>query len=292
MSSRSWTVLVSAVVVAVAPCGASVPRPRPAPMLSNYEKDDNTIRRECGYSSPLPGKPGWSLWLFCDTVIASVPGGKTERLILGTDTAAAGPYHAGRAPSRLSEIPTPPAPLTLPGAGAPQPFLPERQHLLRPGSTLPCTGPGAYPASWISGVGREPAAYAASHLLISYDSYGVTGNPDALTAEGFGLPGRAPSRRMRPRERFAVRTMAQPAYWQNPFTYQYWTGSGWSPDEADAQSLMPARHPFGISVPGRHRSSGTQYPWPAAHFLFRSGRSSRGGVRLSLVIPHPQEHPR
>lgn len=300
MSPRAWTVLVSVVVVVVAvvvaACGASVPRPRPAPVLSNYERNGNTIRRDCGYSSPLPGKPGWSLWLFCDTVIASVPGGKIERLILGTDTAAAGPYHAGHAPSRLSEIPTPPAPLTLPGAGAPQAFLPEPQHLLRPGSTLPCTGPGAYPASWISGVAREPAADAASHLLISYDSYCVTGNPDALTAEGFGLieydPVRnllswpvavfssLPGLQLPPQQVlgspmfpgdgylylfsfcpaapppagcghgkvFAVRTVAQPAYWQNPLTYQYWTGSGWSPDGADAQSLMPARHPFGISV--------------------------------------------
>ena len=64
-------------------------------VLSNYEKNGNTIRRDCGYSSPLPGKPGWSLWLFCDTVIVSQRGGKTERLILGTDTAAAGPVPRG-----------------------------------------------------------------------------------------------------------------------------------------------------------------------------------------------------
>ena len=93
MSLRAWTVLVSlvavGVAVAVAACGAGVPRPAPAQVLSNYERNGNTIRRDCGYSSPLPGKPGWSLWLFCDTVIASPPGGKTERLILGTDTAAA-----------------------------------------------------------------------------------------------------------------------------------------------------------------------------------------------------------
>ena len=82
--------------------------PLPAvPVLSNYERNGTIIRRDCGFSSPLPGKPGWSLWLFCDTVIASVRSGKTERLILGTDTAAVGPYRAGYAPSRLSEIPTP-----------------------------------------------------------------------------------------------------------------------------------------------------------------------------------------
>ena len=93
----SWCLLVA---VAVAACGTGVPRPVPVPVpvLSNYERNGTTIRRDCGYSSPLPGKPGWSLWLFCDTVIASARGGKTERLILGTDTAAAGPYRAGYPP--------------------------------------------------------------------------------------------------------------------------------------------------------------------------------------------------
>ena len=47
---------------------------------------------------------------------------------------------------------------------------------------------------------------------------------------------------------FLVRTVAQPAYWQNPLTYQYWTGDGWSPDEAAARTLIPADHPLGISV--------------------------------------------
>src|SRR6266700_2134689 len=174
-------------LAAVAACGAGVPRPVPVQVLSNYEKNGNTVRRDCGYSSPLPGRPGWSLWLFCDTVIASDRGGNTERLILGTDTAAAGPYRAGHAPSRLSEIPTPPAPLALPGLGAPQPFLPGPQRLLLPGSALPCAGPGAYPASWISGVAREPAADTPAHLLISYDNYCVSGNAGALAAEEFGL---------------------------------------------------------------------------------------------------------
>jgi hypothetical protein len=174
--------------ILVAACTAAPPQLAPSQVLSSYERDTgNSVRRDCGYSSPLPGKPGWSLWLFCDTVIASVRGGKTERLILGTDTAAAGPYRAGYAPARLSEIPTPPTPLSLPGAGAPEPFLPGPQRVSLPDSTLPCAGPGAYPASWISGVAREPSADAAAHLLISYDNYCVTGNANALTAEGFGL---------------------------------------------------------------------------------------------------------
>ena len=43
-------------------------------------------------SSPLPGRPGWSIWLFCDTAVMSAHAGRTERLILGSGTAAAGPY--------------------------------------------------------------------------------------------------------------------------------------------------------------------------------------------------------
>jgi hypothetical protein len=107
--ARAAAVLASLVVVA--PCQAGAPRPSPAPVrvLSNYERaTGNTIPRDCGYSSPLPGRPGWSLG---------------------------------------------------------------------------CTGPGAYPASWISGLTRDPSS---ANLLISYDDYCVTGNADSLTAEGFG----------------------------------------------------------------------------------------------------------
>ena len=282
--------------VGLAACAAPPPRPAPAPVrvLSNYERaTGNTIPRDCGYSSPLPAKPGWSVWLFCDTAIASPRDGRLEHLILGTDTAAAGPYRAGQAPSRLSEIPTPPAPLILPSAAAPQPFLPAPQGLLLPGGTLACTGPGAYPASWISGMTRDPGS---SNLLISYDDYCVTGNADSLTAEGFGLAEYDPARNLLgppvrvfasvlglplPPQQvlgspvagrdgylylfgfcratappdgcgrgrvFLARTVAQPAYWQNPLTYTYWTPAGWSPDEAAAATLIPAGRPLGISV--------------------------------------------
>ena len=331
--------------------------------------------------------------------------GKRDQVVLATkfgfvSHAGEGPWHIDSSPANvraavegsLKRLDTD----HIDPPGAPQPFLPEPQHLLRPGSTLPCTGPGAYPASWISGVAREPTADAASHLLISYDSYCVTGNPDALTAEGFGLieydPARnllswpaavfssVPGLQLPPQQVlgspvfpgdgylylfsfcpaapppagcghgkvFAVRTVAQPAYWQNPFDIpvldrqRVVTGRG-RRAVADARQAslrdirrglqrrrprpghdradQPGRRLRGVAgqvagrpvaadhhrpgavrrrlparnaepVPGRHRPSGTQYPRPAAHFLFRSGRSSRGGVRLSLVIPHPQEHPR
>lgn len=199
-------------LVVVAACSAGPPRPAPGPVLSNYERaTGDTVPRDCGYSTPLPDKPGWSLWLFCDTAVtsgrSSGRGAKIDRLILGTDTAAAGPYRAGQVPTRLSEIPTPPAPSALPSDGAPEPFLPVPQHLLLPGGTLPCSGPGTYPASWITGVAAEPGSAApatggrgraarAPPLLISYNDYCVTGDassvsaavaPGRLTAQGSGL---------------------------------------------------------------------------------------------------------
>ncbi len=309
--------------VGLAACATAPPRPVPAPVrvLSNYERaTGNTVPRDCGYSSPLPGEPGWSLWLFCDTAIASARGGRLEHLILGTDTAAAGPYRAGQAPSRLSEIPTPPAPLILPSAAAPQPFLPAPQGLLLPGGALACTGPGAYPASWISGITRDPGS---SNLLISYDDYCVTGNADSLTAEGFGLAEYDPARNLLgppvrvfasvlglplPPQQvlgspvaghdgylylfgfcraaappdgcgrgrvFLARTVAQPAYWQNPLTYTYWTPAGWSPDEAAAATLIPApaARDLGRGLHGRRPRPG-------------HGRADEPGRRLPGLAGH------
>jgi hypothetical protein len=195
-----------AALVAVAACAGPArpsPNPGPEPVLSNYERaTGDTVPRDCGYSSPLPGKAGWSLWLFCDTAVTSDRGTRIDRLILGTDTAAAGPYRPGQAPARLSEIPTPPAAAAMPSDGAPEPFLPAPQGLVRPGGTTSCSGSGAYPAAWITGVAREPAGRATGagagrhgQLLISYNDYCVTGDsgslgtdvPGSLTPEGSGL---------------------------------------------------------------------------------------------------------
>ena len=286
--------MVGCLVMAAA-CGAAVPHPAPSPVLSNYERSTgSTIHRDCGYSSPLPGKPGWSVWLFCDTTVTGAHGRKIEGLILGTDTAADGPYQAGRAPARLNEIPTPPTPPASPSTAAPQPFLPAPQNLQLPGSMLPCAGPSAYPAAWISGVTRAPSAAAAGTLLITYDDYCITGTGETLTAEGFGLAEYNPASNLlgpvtlvfssglglpsaqvlgspvtggdgylylfgfcraapapagcgRGRV-FLARTVAAPAYWQNPFAYQYRTGDGWSSQAAAAGSLIPAGQSLGISV--------------------------------------------
>jgi hypothetical protein len=205
VARRAALLATALAVAAVAACaGPSRPAPNPAPgpvpglVLSNYERaTGDTVPRDCGYSSPLPGKPGWSLWLFCDTAVTSDRGTRIDRLILGTDTAAAGPYRPGQAPARLSEIPTPPAAAALPSDGAPEPFLPAPQGLVRPGGTASCSGSGVYPAAWITGVAREPASAGAGagKLLISYNDYCVTGDsgslgtdvPGSLTPEGSGL---------------------------------------------------------------------------------------------------------
>ena len=92
-------------LLAVAACAGAPPRPAPSQVLSNYERDTgNTVRRDCGYSSPLPGKPGWSIWLFCDTEVTSAGGRRVERLILGTGTAADGQYQAGRVPAAGTRV--------------------------------------------------------------------------------------------------------------------------------------------------------------------------------------------
>ena len=166
-----------------------------------------------------------------------------------------------------------------------------------PGSTLPCGGPGAYPASWITGVTADPAAASGGDLVISYDDYCVMKEGDSLTAEGFGLVAYDPASNLLsspdrvfgsvaglplpPQQTlgspailggylylfsfctgatnggcgrvFLARTLAQPAYWQNPLSYQYWTGLGWSPDELAAATVIPAGpavrgQPLGISA--------------------------------------------
>jgi hypothetical protein len=313
---RRLVALAGLTLLAVAACaGPPRPSPGPAPDLvrSNYERaTGDTVPRDCGYSTPLPARPGWDLWLFCDTAVTSAGGGRLDRLILGTDTAAAGPYQAGRVPAGLSELPTPPTPAVLPGDGAPEPFLPAPQNLVRPGGIQPCSGSGAYPAAWITGVAAEPAATGRGKLLISYNDYCVTGNvgslgtdvPGSLTPEGSGLVEYDPARNQLgvPDEVFAsagglalpvqqvlgspvfdggwlyqfgfcsaatlptgcaagkvfmVRVQAVAAAWQNPASYQYWTGSGWSLDPNTAASVLPSGHPLGVSVgdypAGRHQ---------------------------------------
>jgi hypothetical protein len=300
----------------VASCGS--PSQFPRPLLSQYESaTGNAIVRDCGYSVPLPGKPGMSLWLFCDTEITSQKGHTIDNLILGRGTAAEGTYRQGQPPGTLTELPTPasaapaPAPGTalpgtpapgpatpLPATGettsprsttkAPQPFLPAPTGLTLPASTLPCTdGGGTYPARWFSGVARVPGS---GNLLISFDDYCVTSN--VFTAEDSGLVEYDPAdntlgspsvvfevqagQQLPPQWTlgspifaggylylygycpahegcgsggvFLARTVAKPAWWDDAFTYQFWTGRDWSSDPASATSVLSHVSPLGIAV--------------------------------------------
>ena len=49
---------------------------------------------------------------------------------------------------------------------------------------------------------------------------------------------------------YLARTPARPADWQNPLSYQYWTGGGWSPYEAAAAPALPGSPAAPPSPPG------------------------------------------
>jgi hypothetical protein len=170
-------------------------------ILSNYENSNSgySIDRDCGYSTPEPSKSGYDLWLFCDSIIYDQT---TEtQAILGTDTAAEGPYTAGEAPTSLSELPTPPAKPTIPNDNAPSPFMPLPTGLVNPNNGDACTGSndgvyppsfsGPYPASWFTGMAQEPSS---STILITFSLYCVVpGATNPFPDEGWGVVQYTPS---------------------------------------------------------------------------------------------------
>jgi len=184
-----------AAVLSVASGGAPARPPQPgaappARVLSRYETaaPGNAIDRDCGYSAPLPGRPGRSLWLFCDSVWT----GTRPGLWLGA-TAATAPAVPGRVPTALTELPTPSgtAPGTEPGTetGAETGVARPPQGLLGPPPGLvltggrPCHVPGAaYSASWVSGAARPPRA---DTVLITYTDVCVTAA--SISTQGFGM---------------------------------------------------------------------------------------------------------
>lgn len=288
--TAALTVIAAALTVLCAACGSGPPPP-PQRVLSGYETaTGRVIARDCGFSVPLAGKAGGSLWLFCDTVVTSRQGKEIGFPILGAGTAAVGPGTAGRGPGTLTEVATPTvegpggvagasagaAGGLLPARAGPQPFLPVPPDLTLPASTLPCAGPHAYPARWVTGAAREPGS--SGHVLISYADYCVSGS-DTFSLESFGLidydPAgnvlgtpvqvfRAPAGQSLPQPQalgspvflggslylfgwcgpgcghggvFLARTRATAGWWDDGFTYQYWTGRGWSADLASAATL-------------------------------------------------------
>jgi hypothetical protein len=171
---------------------ASADSPPPHQVLSNFENYFGaSLARDCGFSQPVPGKPGTSLWLFCDTpefgynstthtwgFITFIPG----------STAAEGPTAPNLVPTDLSELTSANTPLpAFPNHDGPAQFLPTPSGLVTDQGTPCVTIPGRqYPASWISGVTRDPAT--PSDLLISFDNYCVQADakPPYLP-EGFDL---------------------------------------------------------------------------------------------------------
>src|SRR5215470_1724632 len=87
---------------------------------SNYEKHVGKVDRDCGFSQPVPGRRGQSIWLFCDT---DNPHVAKQFSFLNGSTSAIGPTTSSRVPD-LSEVPSPPTPIGhLPNNGRPQHFL-------------------------------------------------------------------------------------------------------------------------------------------------------------------------
>ncbi len=64
--------------------------------------------------------------------------------------------------------------------------MPVPAGLVLPNSNRPCTGRGAYPADWVSGVAQEPGWDKPSALLITFNSFCVT-STTGFSDEGFGM---------------------------------------------------------------------------------------------------------
>lgn len=158
----------------------------PGLVLSNYEQSTgNSLARDCGFSQPVPGKPGESLWLFCDTPTYGYNASDQWTLLgfITGSTAAAGPTTPGQVPTNLSELTSTGKPLpAFPNKNAPAQFLPTPTGLVTT-TGAPCTS-SAYAASWINGVTDDPAQ--RSDLLIVYDNFCVQSS-FGFTPEGFGI---------------------------------------------------------------------------------------------------------
>src|SRR5215471_16031721 len=93
--------VVSAVVGTI-PVAAAADASPPSRVVSNYETaTGNVLQRYCGFSHRLPSNASLSIWLFCDTPIASSSG--TVLAFIPGSTAAVGPYTRGQVPTGLSE---------------------------------------------------------------------------------------------------------------------------------------------------------------------------------------------
>jgi hypothetical protein len=188
MLRRIITVLILIAGVTLAPIlTARADTSPPGQVLSNFETYFGaSLARDCGFSQPLPGEQGTSLWLFCDTPVFGFNSQKQWGFLyfIPGSTAAEGPTTRGEVPTDLSELPSTGTPLPVfPDHDAPAQFLPTPAGLVTSeGGT--CGPAPIYAASWIYGVTRDPAQ--PSDLLITFDNFCVQGAFN-FHPEGFGL---------------------------------------------------------------------------------------------------------
>jgi hypothetical protein len=119
-------------------------------VASRYEAaSGHELRRDCGYSAPLPSNPNQSLWLFCDMEEKDPASGALLQFRPGM-FASVGPATPGQVPAPLSELPSPPAAVgALPSDRAPEPLLPLP-------TDLGCGAAPAYATTRPTGVTRGP----------------------------------------------------------------------------------------------------------------------------------------
>jgi hypothetical protein len=165
--------------------------------LADESSGNLSIAGDCGYSAVLPGEPGQSLWLFCDTPVYGRRNARSAWKLQGFvpgSTAAVGAAATGTGgvmPGTLTEAGSPrvtggaPGPLYGPKPqGVLAPFLGPPAGLITPDGQ-PCGDGGqSYPASWISGVAQIPST---PDLLIAFNNFCVLRQSSTFTDEGFGL---------------------------------------------------------------------------------------------------------
>src|SRR5688500_18627476 len=127
---RRALVALTSLVVLLVPGAARADVAPPGQVKSAYETSasGNSVNRDCGLSKKLPGSTTQSLWLFCDSVWSGTSPG-----FMRGSTAAVGPFTAGKVPTGISEVPTPPGAIgTLPNSRPPARFLPAVSGLTLP----------------------------------------------------------------------------------------------------------------------------------------------------------------
>jgi hypothetical protein len=195
-------VLLAALVALVVSVGVPAPAhadTTPELVRSNFENYFGAkLVRDCGYSQPVPGSPGQSYWLFCDTLIFNLYGqgvGSVE----GT-TAARGPYTVGAAPTALAEMPSPPGPLPPAGSVAgPALMLGTPTGLKKVDGTTCVPRRDAngnrldpwYPARWATGMTTIPNT-SPGRFLITFEDVCVE-SPEVMPVHRSGFAEYTPS---------------------------------------------------------------------------------------------------